>query len=263
MRCYRCNKAEHLTKEQEQDKLATAHCECEKKSQRSWFRCQLLSQSYITPCPSTYTINNSNFWLHWAFLLHWEGCLDALNNQCTELMMHMGFFKIGDIISLDPSLQSSLKNVIQDLDLTWLKWCMRRWATFSTLARLDGPKAHWCPHPLLHSPQSKSVSRRSMVRRSSSYIKLGRCTAWHAPNKEGDGGFKHCHNRFQLLETIEWNLGHGYAENKREVSHQLVVPYKFITLIQYHSIFSLLFISPFTPPATLPVLMPYWILPLP
>ena len=92
---------DHLAREWEQDELDTAHCEHEKKRPKiNDFDINSSVGSYITPHPSTYTINKlESFDYVELFYFTHEGCLDAQSSLCTEANDAYGLSKIGNFIS--------------------------------------------------------------------------------------------------------------------------------------------------------------------
>ena len=95
------DEVDHLARELEQDELDTAHCEREKKRPKiNDFDVNSSVGSYITPRPSTYTINKlESFDYVKLFYFTREGCLDAQSNLCTEADDAYGLSKISDFIS--------------------------------------------------------------------------------------------------------------------------------------------------------------------
>jgi hypothetical protein len=95
------DKADCLARELEQDELDTACCEREKKRPKiNDFDTNSLVGSYITPHPSTYTINKlESFDYVELFYFTCEGCLDTQSNLCTEADDAYGLSKIGNFVS--------------------------------------------------------------------------------------------------------------------------------------------------------------------
>ena len=221
------DEAEHLAREQELDELATAHHEHEKKKPKiNNFNINSSVGSYITPHPSTYAINKlENFDYVKLFYFTQEGCLDALNNQCTEADDTYRLSKIGDIISFRSiSVIWASKNVIQDVDLTWAQM---RYAKMSYLQHLG--KAGW-PQKHIDALTHFFIALKASPFRGRSHGEKILITYqawvrhhWHDQLKqEGDGGFNIAIIDLSLLEMISneiWDMVH--VENKREVSHQL------------------------------------------
>ena len=85
------------------------------------FNEMVLVSDYIAPCPSQYALQHlEDFEYLELWYLTQEGCADAAQNLCTINEDSFSITKVDNIMSLK-SISSiwALKNVVQDIDLTW------------------------------------------------------------------------------------------------------------------------------------------------
>jgi hypothetical protein len=143
---------EHQQRKEEAEQVAQREAEEEaerqeaerKKPKMNSFDVNTTVDDFITPCPSTYTLNKLESFEYiklWYFTQ--EGCLDAHENHRFQTEDALGFTKVGNTLALKQlSAVKASRNAIKDIDLIWCQMMMGKICFLQHASTVGWPSSH-------------------------------------------------------------------------------------------------------------------------